>query len=192
MMNRRKLLRSSAFAGTYSLLSPFAKAAGSNGELRVVVIGVKGRGSNHINAVISHKKARLVGLCDIDSDQLKRRVVEMEKRHKITGLKTYSDYRKVCEDKNVDAVCIATTNHTHTVIALTAAANGKHAYTEKPVSHNVWEGQKLADGQAKYGTVIQHGFQRRSETCWAEAFAWLKEGQPWQIDLSQRVLLQAA
>ena len=109
-MNRRKLLRSSAFAGPYSLLSPFAKAVGSNGELRVVVIGVKGRGSNHINAVISHKKARLVGLCDIDSDQLKRRVVEMEKRHKITGLKTYSDYRKVSEDKNVDAVCIATTN----------------------------------------------------------------------------------
>ena len=185
MMNRRKLLRSSAFAGTYSLLSPFAKAAGSNGELRVVVIGVKGRGSNHINAVISHKKARLVGLCDIDSDQLKRRVVEMEKRHKITGLKTYSDYRKVCEDENVDAVCIATTNHTHTVIALTAAANGKHAYTEKPVSHNVWEGQKLADGQAKYGTVIQHGFQRRSETCWAEAFAWLKEGNFGKLTLAR-------
>jgi len=184
-MKRRNLLRSSAFAGTYSLLSPFARAAGANGELRVVVIGVKGRGSSHINAVISHKKARLVGLCDIDSDQLDRRVTEMEKRHKITGLKTYSDYRKVCEDKDVDAVCIATTNHTHTVIALTAAANGKHAYTEKPVSHNVWEGQKLADGQAKYGTVIQHGFQRRSETCWAEAFAWMKEGNLGKLTLAR-------
>jgi len=184
-MNRRQLIRSSAFAGTYSLLSPFARAAGANGELRVVVIGVKGRGSSHINAVLSHTKARLVGLCDIDSDQLKRRVTEMEKRHKLTGLKTYKDYRKVCEDPNVDAVCIATANHTHTVIALTAAANGKHAYTEKPVSHNVWEGQKLADGQAKYGTVIQHGFQRRSETCWAEAFAWLKEGNLGKLTLAR-------
>ena len=61
----------------------------------------------------------------------------------------------------------------------------RHAYTEKPVSHNVWEGQKLADGQAKYGTVIQHGFQRRSETCWAEAFAWLKEGNFGKLTLAR-------
>jgi predicted dehydrogenase len=184
-MNRRYLLRSSVFAGTYSLLTPFANAAGANGELRVVVIGVKGRGASHINAVLSHKKARLVGLCDIDSDQLDRKVAELAKRSKLTGLKTYSDYRKVCEDPDVDAVCIATCNHTHTVIALTAAANGKHAYTEKPVSHNVWEGQKLADGQAKYGTVIAHGFQRRSETSWAEAFEWLKAGNLGKLTLAR-------
>jgi len=184
-MNRRHLLRSSAFAGTYSLLSPFASAAGINGELRVVVIGVKGRGSSHINATLSHKKARLVGLCDIDSDQLDRRVNELEKRGKAKNLKKYSDYRKVCEDPDVDAICIATTNHTHTVMALTAAANGKHAYTEKPVSHNVWEGQKLAEGQAKYGTVIAHGFQRRSETSWAEAFEWLKAGNLGKLTLAR-------
>jgi predicted dehydrogenase len=184
-MNRRHLIRSSAFAGTYSLLSPFANAAGANSELRVVVIGVKGRGSSHLNSILSHKKARLVGLCDIDSDQLKRRVTEMEKRHKLTGLKTYSDYRKVCEDKDVDAVCIATANHTHTIIALTAAAHGKHAYTEKPVSHNIWEGQKLAEGQAKYGTIIAHGFQRRSETSWAEALAWLEEGKLGKLTLAR-------
>jgi len=184
-MNRRHLLRSSTFAGTYSLLSPLAHAAGVNGELRVVVIGVKGRGASHINAVLSHQKARLVGLCDIDSDQLDRKVAELSKRSKLSGLKTYSDYRKVCEDPDVDAVCIATCNHTHAVIALTAAAAGKHAYTEKPISHNVWEGQKLADGQAKYGTVIAHGFQRRSETSWAEAFEWLKAGNIGKLTLAR-------
>lgn len=184
-MKRRHLLRSSAFAGTFSLLAPFARAAGANGELRVVVIGVKGRGGAHINAVLGHPKARLVGLCDVDSDQLDRKVTELGQRHKLKGLKTYKDFRKVCEDKDVDAVCIATTNHTHALIALTAAAHGKHAYLEKPVSHNVWEGQKLAEGQKKYGTIITHGFQRRSETSWIEAFDYLSQGSLGKLTLAR-------
>ncbi|MDA8968602.1 Gfo/Idh/MocA family oxidoreductase [Akkermansiaceae bacterium] len=184
-MNRRNLLRSSLYAGTFSLLAPHARAAGANGELRIVVIGVKGRGSAHINGVISHKKARLVGLCDIDTDQLDRRKTELEKRHKLTGLKTYTDYRKVCQDPEVDAICIATCNHTHTLIALSAAAAGKHVYVEKPVSHNVWEGEKLALGQADYGVTIAHGFQRRSEQAWHDVFAWVKQGEIGKLTLAR-------
>ncbi|MDB4544828.1 Gfo/Idh/MocA family oxidoreductase [Akkermansiaceae bacterium] len=160
-MNRRHLLRSSAFAGTWSLMSPFAKAQGANGKLRVVVIGVKGRGSSHINGVLSHPKATLVGLCDIDQDQLGRRVQDLEKRKKATGLKTYTDYRKVCEDPDVDAITIATCNHTHTLISLTAAANGKHVYVEKPVSHNIWEGQKTRRRPKK---IRRHHLPRIPET----------------------------
>jgi len=184
-MNRRNLLRSSLYAGTFSLLAPHARAAGANGELRVVVIGVKGRGGSHIGGVLSHKKARLVGLCDIDTDQLDRKKKELEKRSKLTGLKTYTDYRKVCQDPDVDAVCIATCNHTHTLIALSAAAQGKHVYVEKPVSHNIWEGEKLALGQADYGVVIAHGFQRRSEKAWNDVFAWVKEGHLGKLTLAR-------
>ena len=184
-MNRRNLLRSSLYAGTFSLLAPHARAAGANGELRVVVIGVKGRGSSHISGVVSHKNARLVGLCDIDTDQLDRRKKELSKRHKITGLKTYTDFRKVCEDPEVDAITVATCNHTHALIALTAAAQGKHVYLEKPVSHNVWEGERLAHGQADYGVVISHGFQRRSEEAWHDAFAWVKEGHIGKLTLAR-------
>ncbi|MDB4541314.1 Gfo/Idh/MocA family oxidoreductase [Akkermansiaceae bacterium] len=184
-MNRRHLFRSSLYAGTFSLLAPHARAAGANGELRVVVIGIKGRGGSHIAGVVSHKKARLVGLCDIDSDQLERRKKELGKRHEITGLKTYADFRKVCEDPEVDAICVATCNHTHALIALTAAANGKHVYLEKPVSHNVWEGQKLAEGQKEYGVIISHGFQRRSEEAWHDAFAWIKEGHIGKLTLAR-------
>ncbi|MGJ8697446.1 MAG: Gfo/Idh/MocA family oxidoreductase [Verrucomicrobiaceae bacterium] len=184
-MNRRHLIRSSVYAGTFSLLAPNARAAGANGELRVVVIGVKGRGSSHINSVISHKKARLVGLCDIDSDQIAGRAKDLEKRHKLTGLKSYTDYRKVCEDPEVDAITIATCNHTHTLIALTAAAMGKHVYVEKPVSHNVWEGEKLSLGQADYGVTIAHGFQRRSEQGWHDVFNWVKEGHLGKLTLAR-------
>ncbi len=184
-MNRRNLLRSSLYAGTFSLLAPHARAAGANGELRIVVIGVKSRGGSHINSTISHKNARLVGLCDIDTAQLDRKKSELEKRHKLTGLKTYTDYRKVCQDPDVDAVCIATCNHTHTLIALSAAAQGKHVYVEKPVSHNIWEGEKLAMGQADYGVTIAHGFQRRSQEAWIDAFAWVKEGHLGKLTLAR-------
>lgn len=184
-MKRRHLLRSSLYAGTFSLLAPHARAQGANGRLRVVVIGIKGRGGSHIGAVVSHKNAELVGLCDIDTDQLDRRKKELSKRHQLDNLKTYTDYRKVCEDKEVDAVCIATCNHTHSLIALCAAASGKHVYLEKPVSHNVWEGEKLAAGQQQYGVVIAHGFQRRCEKAWHEAFAWVGEGHLGKLTLAR-------
>jgi predicted dehydrogenase len=100
-------------------------------------------------------------------------------------VQTFTDYRKLCESKEIDAVSIATPNHTHVLIALTAAAHGKHVYVEKPVSHNVWEGRQLALGAEKHKVIIQHGFQRRSETSWAEAFAWLKEGHIGSIKLAR-------
>jgi predicted dehydrogenase len=150
-MNRRHFLSTSAFAGTWSLLSPLARAQGANEELRVAVIGLNGRGGSHIDGILSAKGARLVALCDCDSKVLARAKDKVEKK----GVKvaTYGDYRKLCEAKDIDAVCIATPNHTHCLIAITAAANGKHVYVEKPVSHNVWEGRKLAEAQAKYGTA---------------------------------------
>jgi len=184
-MNRRNLLRSSLYAGTFSLLAPHARATGANGKLRIVVIGVKGRGSAHIASIISHQKARLVGLCDIDTDQIARRKTELEKRHQLTSLKSYTDYRKVCQDPDVDALCIATCNHTHSLIALCAAAAGKHVFLEKPVSHNIWEGEKLAQGQAQYGVTIAHGFQRRSEEAWNDAFAWVKGGHIGKLTLAR-------
>lgn len=184
-MNRRHLLRSSVFAGTYSLLAPHATAKGVNENLRVVVIGLNGRGNAHIKGITSHKNARLVGLCDVDTTQLERRTKELSKRDQLTSLKTWTDYRKVCEDPSVDAVCIATCNHSHSLIALTAAAHGKHVYVEKPVSHNVWEGEKLTTGQEEYGVIIAHGFQRRSEQAWHDAFAWVKEGHLGKLTLAR-------
>jgi predicted dehydrogenase len=182
-MNRRNFLSTSALAGTFSLLAPHARAQGANGELRVAVIGLHGRGGNHIGAMMGAKGARLVALCDCDSKVLAKRKQEVEKKGgKVT---TFEDYREVCQSPDIDAVTIATPNHTHCLIAIAAAANGKHVYVEKPVSHNVWEGRLLADAQEKYGVVIQHGFQRRSELAWAEAFEWLGEGNIGKIKLAR-------
>lgn len=182
-MNRRHFLSTSAFAGTYSLLAPHARAAGANGKLRIAVVGVKGRGGSHISAINSHPDTVLAALCDIDASQLKNRQAALAKSN--IKVETFTDYRKLCESKDIDAITIATCNHTHSLIALTAAAAGKHVYVEKPVSHNIWEGRKLAEGQNEYGVIIAHGFQRRSETCWEEAFAWIKEGHLGKITLAR-------
>ena len=173
-MKRRDLLQTSIFAGTWSLLSPLARAAGANSEIRVAVIGFNSRGMNHIDEILKSKGCRLVALCDVDEKVLAKGKEMLAKKN--IAVTTFTDYRKLCESKEIDAVTIATPNHTHTLIALTAAANGKHVYVEKPVSHNVWEGRQLAIGAEKHKVIIQHGFQRRSETAWEEAFAYVKEG----------------
>jgi predicted dehydrogenase len=120
----------------------------------------------------------------VDKRQLKEHSATVEK----AGWKarTYADYRKLCEDKEVDAIVIATPNHTHTLIALTAIAHGKHVYVEKPVSHNLIEGRKLVEAAAKRpNLIIQHGMQRRSDLGWDESFAWIKEGHIGKMLLSR-------
>ena len=173
-LSRRSFLTRTALASGFTLLAPHLRAAGSNSELRVAVIGLRGRGSNLLNLVTKGSNARLVAICDVDPSILREHADKLAKNN--LKVASYSDYRTLCEAKDIDAVVIATPNHTHTLIAVTAAANRKHVYVEKPVSHNVQEGIQLAAAQKTFGVIIQHGFQRRSEPAWKEAFAWIAEG----------------
>jgi len=182
-MKRRNFLATSAFAGTWSLLSPLSRAAGANGDVRVAIIGFNGRGKALLGQVIKSKGARVVALCDVDAGVLEKTAAELEKQD--IKVAKYEDFRKLCESKDIDAVIIATPNHTHALIATTAAANGKHVYVEKPVSHNVWEGRELAKAADKYKVIIQHGFQRRSETGWSDAYEWVKAGGIGKVTLAR-------
>ena len=182
-MNRRHFLSTTSLAGAFALTPSFARAASPNGDLRVCVIGFNSRGKVLAGELIGCKGAKLVALCDVDSAVLDSFAAELDKK----GIKVakFSDYRKVCESKDIDAIIIATPNHTHALIAATAASNGKHAYVEKPVSHNVWEGRQLANAAAKHNTIIQHGFQRRSETSWHEAYDFVKSGEIGKVTLAR-------
>jgi predicted dehydrogenase len=191
-ISRRDVLRSSLYAGTAVLLPTWARAAGSNGDIRVGVIGFNGRGAGHISNIAGSKGkpgmpgVRIVALCDVDSDVLDKHVAALGKQD--IKVKPYVDYRKLCEDKDIDAVVIATPNHTHTLIALTALANGKHVYVEKPVCHNLGEGAallKAADVAAKKGLILQHGMQRRSDHGWQEAVDYAHSGAIGKLVLSR-------
>lgn len=182
-LSRRHFLSTSALAGAFTYIPSLARAASPNGDLRVCLIGFNSRGKALAGNLLKCTNAKLVALCDVDSAVLDSYASELEKQNiKVTK---FSDYRKACESKEIDAVIIATPNHTHALIATTAAANGKHVYVEKPVSHNVWEGRQLANAAEKYKVIIQHGFQRRSETAWHEAYDFIQSGAIGKVKLAR-------
>src|SRR5262249_46416782 len=91
----------------------------------------------------------------------------------IPGAKKYTDLRKLFDDKDVDAVVIATCNHWHVLAAIWALEAGKHVYVEKPLAHNHWEGQQLVKAARKYDRIVQVGTQQRSDPMQAELKEYL-------------------
>ncbi|MBX7210312.1 MAG: Gfo/Idh/MocA family oxidoreductase [Verrucomicrobiaceae bacterium] len=185
--SRRQFIRGSlAGAASLAALPAWAAPSGANGDIRVAVIGFNGRGAGHIGSLLKIPGVRIVALCDVDNEVLKKGVADLAKKN--VTVKTYTDYRKCCEDKEIDAITIATPNHTHTLIAMTGIANGKHVYVEKPVCHNVTEGRLLVEAAAKVapkGQIVQHGMQRRSSPGWQEAMEFVKSGSIGKLVLSR-------
>ena len=172
---RRTFLQATAAtlaAGTFSSPLRAASASGDvNSQIRVAVVGLLGRGIAHIEGLAKH----VVALCDCDESVLAMRAKEFEGKY---GRKVdrIVDYRKLLEREDIDAVAIATPNHTHSLIGIHAAQAGKHVYCEKPISHNVWEGRQLVNAGKKYNRIMQSGTQSRSAVGVQEAVAWVRAG----------------
>jgi len=158
--------------------------SGANERLRVATIGVRGRGDAHLGAFLKMADVEVAAICDIDENSIGGAVAKIEKNG---GKKPvyYKDMRKLFEDKTIDAVSVATCNHTHTLAGLWAVQAGKHAYVEKPISHNVWEGRKLVEAAKKYGKIVQHGTQCRSMNGMRQAMDFLKSGKLGKVKLAR-------
>ncbi|MBL9143746.1 MAG: Gfo/Idh/MocA family oxidoreductase [Verrucomicrobiaceae bacterium] len=190
--NRRQFIGGALGAAGLAAMPTWANAIGANDEVRVAVIGFNGRGKGHIGSLLAIKGVRITALCDVDQKVMDKQVADFKKKN--IEVKQYSDYRKLLEDKDVDAVTIATPNHSHTLIALAALAAGKHVYVEKPVCHNPIEGRKLLEASAVVlprGQILQHGMQRRSSPGWAEAVAFAQSGQIGKVTLSRGINYKA-
>ncbi len=164
-------------AGQTRLYGQTAPAAGSaNGDIRVAVVGINAQGAGHIKTYYDMKGTRLVALCDVDSAVLAKRVSETEaKGIKVTA---YTDYRKLLEDKNIDAVVLASPNHQHSLQTIWGLQAGKDVYVEKPLSHNVWEGRQAVEATKKYTkNIVQAGTQNRSSDDIKEAIAFVRSGK---------------
>lgn len=178
-LSRRSFLKSSAFAAAGVALSArsWGQVAGANGDLRVAVIGLNGRGRNHLTSLLGIKGVKIAALCDVDSAVLERtRTITVDGRQPYADAKTYTDMRDVFASKDIDAVTIATPNHWHALAGIWACEAGKDVYVEKPVSHNIWEGRQLVAAATKYNRVMQAGTQIRSGEGLQEAVAWVKAG----------------
>jgi predicted dehydrogenase len=151
-MNRRSFLVAAATAAQ--------SWAAANDRVRVAVVGVGSRGSAHISEILPVANVEVAALVDVDGRRTEAAAGTVFKK---TGKQptVATDMRRVFEDKNIDAVTIATTNHWHTLSAIWAMQAGKDVYVEKPVSHNVFEGIKLVETARKYNRVAAGGTQRR-------------------------------
>lgn len=149
--------------------------AGANEKVRVAVVGINGRGRDHMKGWQGADNVEIAALCDVDSRLFESRIGQFFKGD-AKKPDTYTDFRKLLDNKDIDAVSIATPNHTHTLLAIWALQAGKHVYVEKPCTHNVWEGRQLVNAAKKYGKVVQHGTQIRSNPGVQDGIQKLRDG----------------
>ncbi len=167
-VTRRDFLRTSAKTGAglaafggITFISQPQRVFGANDRVQVAVIGLNGRGGDHIEGFSRLANAQIAALCDVDPRVLAKRLTQMDKQG-LPKAKTYADIRKLLDDKSIDAISIATPNHWHSLMAIWGCQAGKDVYVEKPCSHNWWEGKQLVEAAAKYNRIVQHGTQSRS------------------------------
>ena len=173
---RRTFLKGTVGVAACGVLAKVARAD-VNSQIRVATIGLNGRGKTHVGAF----KDNLVALCDCDESVLGRAAAEFEKKYD-RKLDTVTDYRKLLERSDIDAVSIATPSHSHSLIAIAAAAAGKHVYCEKPVSQSVWEGRQLVNAARHYDRLIQCGTQARSSAAIQQAVQYVRDGKLGKIN----------
>lgn len=165
MPTRRKFIRNAALtgAGLTAGLPAMAKGSiiGANDQVNVAVFGTNSRGNALTGTFANSKNCLVYGIGDVDTRAIEKgKKTVMEATGKTP--KGHQDFRRFLDDKDVDAVVIATPDHWHAPMAMMALEAGKHVYVEKPCSHNPREGEMLVAKQAKTGLKVQMGNQTRS------------------------------
>lgn len=138
-----------------------ASVLGANEQINCAVIGVRSRAKAHIMAIHQDANAKILYNCDVDDVIIEANNTWCQKNIGYVP-RVEKDFRKILEDKDVDAVFIATPEHWHAPMAIMAMQAGKHVYVEKPCSHNPYENELLVAAQNKYGKKVQMGNQQRS------------------------------
>ncbi|REK06812.1 MAG: gfo/Idh/MocA family oxidoreductase [Planctomycetota bacterium] len=184
-VTRRQFVKRSAAASTAFGLFTVAgtkasgRVLGANDAIRIGVAGIRGRGRSHIDAFAGELKdqnVQVTYLIDPDTrwfDSRKKSVADLGGNEP----KCVLDIREALDDKDLDAVSVATCNHWHSLITVWACQAGKDVYVEKPISHNVFEGRQCVRAAKKYDRVVQHGTQQRSSEGRAREIAALQSGK---------------
>jgi len=189
-MKRRNFLQSSAKymagAGLAAMLPAdlFAmkKSIAASDKINVAAIGINGMGWADITALMKNPEINLVALCDVDKNVIDTRLAELAKQN-ITVANTYGDYRKILDDKNIDAVVIGTPDHWHCKIMADACEAGKDVYVEKPAGNSIAECDIMVAAQQKYKRAVQVGQWQRSQKHFADAVDFVRSGKLGQIRL---------
>jgi predicted dehydrogenase len=169
-MNRRDMIRTS-FAVTAASALSARRVLGANDRIRLGLIGSGGRGKQDWTTFLKQPDVEPVAVCDLYDPFREQGTHIAEGR-----AKGYTDFRKVLEQKDIDAVIVATPDHWHALITIAACAAGKDVYCEKPLSLTVVEGRKMVDAARRYNRVVQTGSQQRSGSHYAQAVKLIQDG----------------
>ncbi len=163
-----------------SLLGSYSASAlervSANDNITVAVLGSNSRGASLAGVFARTPGIDVSYICDVDDNAIAKGVAAVKKADQQRGVTGLKDFRKVLDDKSLDAVVIAMPDHWHAPAAIMALQAGKHVYVEKPGSHNPYEGELVEEAARKYGRVVQMGNQRRSWPNVIEALKDLRSG----------------
>ena len=169
-ITRRHFIMSSAAAVSGLALSKersFARSYAANGKLNIGCVGVAGQGGYDLSNVTSEN---IVALCDVDDNNLAGAAKNL------SSARTYNDFRKMMEQKDIEAVVCATPDHMHAAVACATLKSGRHVYCEKPLAHSVWEIRQIRDLAKKHKRVTQMGTQIHAGNNYRRVVELVKSG----------------
>ncbi len=187
MIHRRKFLQQAGtlLAGGTVLSSLdnktfaiFKNRIAPSDQLRVGAIGVNGMGWANVTAALKVPGVSVTALCDVDKNVLDKRMGELGKMNiESSKVKTYGDYRKLLDDKDVDIVIVGTPDHWHALQMIHACEAGKDVYVEKPVGNSIVECRTMVAAQERYKKVVQAGQWQRSQQHFKDAVDYVQSGK---------------
>ncbi len=177
-MTRREFNKSAAVAATSLAMSAgpaVRNVLGANDRVGLGLIGSGGQGRFNLASMIRTDQADPVAVCDVYDLCVG---LALDAPGMPPGkAKGYKDFRKLLEQKDVDAVIVATPEHWHGIPMITACEAGKDVYVEKPTSHTIYEGRKMVEAAAKYNRVVQCGTQQRSGEHFQKVVDMIRSGK---------------
>jgi len=162
-LKKAGLAAATIWAGRISL----ARGESPNEKLKIGVVGVRGRGHANLQDV---SKENIVALCDIDDRNLEEAAKEFPLAKK------FNDFRKLLDEKDVEAVVVSTPDHVHAPASLAALRSGRHVYCEKPLTHTVEEARLVAEAAEKAGVATQMGTQIHAEDNYRRVVELIESG----------------
>ena len=178
-ITRRQFVKRTGTAGLLAA-APILKAASAKARpsdtVNVAVMGIRSRGTDHAVELASLPNVNVAILCDPDERLFAKTIADVEKISNKRP-KTETDIRRVLENKEIDAISIASPNSWHALATIWACQAGKDVYVEKPVSHNITEGRRMVEAARKYNRIVQVGTQGRSSPLIQSAMDFIHSGK---------------